>query len=420
MQLFLRGIVLPFQKGDAVKRKIEDVRPEQPVRVPVALPEGDIPTLAGADGTPLKKGQVLCREETFSIVSPVAGTLDGTVVLNHPLFGERLYAEIQPDGEAQDRLPVTPAGELTPALIMETAAEAAIYDELDGLPLIEKLRAWQLPAEDPAGKEAVLVADATENDIYGSSAWAVLAEDPKTALFGLQMAAKALHFGRYHIATMLPGKRRRALKRAIGRDHIYIVGDEYPVTVFADGQVEVFRIGIQACLALGRALKDGHRHTDTVLTLAGDGVLTGSRNLRVPFGTDIGALLAAYGVDEENKIVLGDAMTGLTCTDAHTPLLPGVTTILALKPQPVRLPGPCIGCGRCAAVCHAELLPYEIVRRSENMHYERLRHLSPTECDGCAACSYICPANRDVAADVLRAQESDGTLFLSWGDEENE
>ena len=233
------------------------------------------------------------------------------------------------------------------------------------------------------------------------------------------MAARALHFEKSHIAAMLPGKRRRALKKAVGRENVFTVGDEYPVTVFADGGTEVFRIGIQACIALGNALKEGKRHTDGVVTLAGDGFPT-AHNLRVPFGTDIGELLTAYGADPDAKIILGDAMTGIPCADTHIPFLPGITTILALKPQPVRLPEPCIGCGRCAAVCHAELLPYEIVRRLENMHYERLRHLDATECDGCAACSYVCPAGRDVAAEVLRAQESNGTMFLSWGDDENE
>ena len=80
----------------------------------------------------------------------------------------------------------------------------------------------------------------------------------------------------------------------------------------------------------------------------------------------------------------------------------------------------CIGCGRCADVCHVGLLPYEIARRSENMHYERLQHLSPSDCDGCGACSYICPAGRDVAAEVMEAGKTKGTVFLNWGEDDNE
>ena len=113
-------------------------------------------------------------------------------------------------------------------------------------------------------------------------------------------------------------------------------------------------------------------------------------------------------------------MNGIAIGDPHTPVLPGITTLLAIREYPVRVPRPCIGCGRCAAVCHARLLPYEIVRRQENMHYERLRHLSPQECDGCGLCSYICPSQRDVAAAVLAAGESSGTMFLDWGGDHDE
>jgi len=113
-------------------------------------------------------------------------------------------------------------------------------------------------------------------------------------------------------------------------------------------------------------------------------------------------------------------MVGVNCPDINTPLLPGITTVLAMQPRGVRAPGPCIGCGRCADVCHADLLPYEIVRRSENMHYERLRQLSPNDCDGCGACSYVCPAGRNVATEVLRAGQSNGTLFLNWEEDDDE
>lgn len=419
MPLFLRGVVLPFQKGAALKRKIEDLPPDGPVRIPFADAEDDMPTLAGADGKPLVKGQPLCHIKNMPVLASVAGTLDGTVVQHHPLYGDMLCAELQPAGDDEELLPVYSTTELTPERIIELAEAAGICDELDGTPLAAKLRHWQLAENDPAAKTCVLVADATENDIFGSAAWAVVAEEPKLALLGLKMAARALRFEKSHIAAMLPGKRRRALKKAVGRENVFTVGDEYPVTVFADGRAEVFRVGIQACVALGDALKEGRKHTAGVVTVAGDGVPT-PRNLRVPFGTDLGRLLAACDADPEARVVLGDAMTGMNCTDTHIPFLPGLTTILVLKPQPVRLPGPCIGCGRCAAVCHADLLPYEIVRRLENMHYERLRHLSATECDGCAACSYVCPAGRDVATEVLRARESDGTIFLNWGDDDNE
>lgn len=416
MQLFLRGIVLPFQKGKTLTRGIEELPTPAAVRIPVAPADVPSPISDFPEDAPLAAGQALCDSGGVPAVSSISGILEGTVVMQNPLYGSLLCADILPEGERVDNLPVYPEAELTPNRIVEIARLAAIYDELDGAPLWKKLQNWQLAEEDPAAKHCVLVADATENDIFGSAAWAVLMEQPILAFLGLQMAARAVRFTRYHIATMLPKRRRRTLKRVIGREYVYTVGDEYPVTVYADGNLAVFRIGIQACLALGRAIKQGQRHTAAIVTVAGDGV-PAARNMRVPFGTDMATLLAACQAESTVQVVLGDSMSGVVCEDLRTPLLPGVTTILVTKPRRVRVAQPCIGCGRCAAVCHAGLLPYEIVRRSENMHYERLQHLSPTECDGCAVCSYICPSGRDVAVEVLKAGETKGSMFLDWGDD---
>jgi len=418
MQFFLRGVVLPFQKGKTLERGIEEMTATQ-VRIPLASGDAVSPIAHLDADTPVACGGELCLGDGMPVVSTISGTIEGTVVTNHPLYGSLLCADINAAGEEEQRLPVTPEEELTPEIILNIAKEAAIYDELDGVPLWEKLQQWVLPENDPAALHSLLVADATENDIFGSSAWAVLMEQPKLVLFGLQMAARSIRFTRYHIATMLPKRRRRTLKRAIGRVNVYTVGDEYPVTAFADRDVETYRIGVQACLALGRALKQGLRHTAAIVTVAGD-ALPAPRNMRVPFGTRLSELLTACQVKPGYRLILGDSMVGVNCPDINTPLLPGITTVLAMQPRGVRAPGPCIGCGRCADVCHADLLPYEIVRRSENMHYERLRQHSPNDCDGCGACSYVCPAGRNVATEVLRAGQSNGTLFLNWEEDDDE
>lgn len=419
MQFFLRGVVLPFQKGKALERGIEELSVSR-VRVPLASADGEYPQLTLPEDGTVACGDALCCTDGTPVYATVAGQVEGSVVIQHPLYGSLLCADIAAEGDnTAAPLPVIPEDELTPEAILNIAREAAIYDELDGVPLWEKLQQWVLPENDLAALGSILVADATENDVFGSSAWAVLMEQPKLALFGLQMAARAIRFTRYHIATMLPKRRRRTLKRAIGRMNVYTVGDEYPVTVYADGNVETYRIGIQACLALGRAIKQGRRHTAAIVTVSGD-ALPAPRNLLVPFGTPVRELLEACQPERGYRIVLGDNMVGIPCEDPGTPILPGITTLLAMEPKERRPAGPCIGCGRCAEVCHAGLLPYEIVRRSENMHYERLMHLSPNDCDGCAACSYVCPAARDVVGDVLRAGQTKGTVFLNWGEDDYE
>lgn len=423
MDLFPKGVVLPFQKGNAPHNNIENFQVQEAVRVPLTRLDIDTPvaTLPFDENAPIIRGSVLYSEEgELPVLAPVSGRFGGTVVLQHPQYGKLLCAELIPaEDDREETLPVIPAEELTAEDIIRIAREAAIYDELDGIPLVEKLIGWQLPPNDTVAPTCVLAADATENDVFGSAAWAILAEEAEDALSGLQLAAKALHFTRYHIATMLPKAKRRTLYRTIGRINVYTVEDEYPVTQYADDRDEVFRIGIQACVALAKAVKHGQKALSVVITVAGDGVL-GSHNLRVPYGADISDIMQQYNANAAADIVLGDAMTGIACPDIRTPLLPGTTTLLAMKPRSARVAQPCIGCGRCAAVCHAKLLPYEIVRRAENMHYERLRRLTANLCDGCGACSYVCPSDRDVAAAVLHAGESTGPVFLNWGDDDNE
>ncbi len=424
MQPFIRGVALPFQKGAAPDRPVADLTPTQAVRIPLARQADNqhpYPDVLSQENAVFAAGQPLYTDPETHVptLATVSGELGGAVVLQHPLLGDMMCAELLPEGQATATLSHNTDREPEADDIIAIARQAAIYDELDGEPLWDKLAAWQLPPDDGAAVHSVLVADATENDVFGSAAWSVLQDEPEMALMGLQLAAKALRFTRYHIATLLPRDRRRTLKRTIGRINVFTVDDEYPVTEYADGQTEVFRIGIQACLALAKAVREGKPSTTVVVTVAGDGI-PASQNVRVPYGTDLGELLAFCHAEEEATLVLGDAMTGVVCPTRRIPLLPGVTTLLVMRPRTVSTAQPCIGCGRCAAACHAQLLPYEIVRRLENMHYERLQHLAPWECDGCGVCSYVCPSMRPVAADVLRAGETDGSMFLNWEGDDRE
>ena len=453
MRMFPHGVVLPFRKDAALRQPIEPLVPAQPMLIPIAnLTAGEeAPSLMLPVGQTVPQGAVLTRDpDGFPAVATVSGTVTGTVTLTHPQYGDLLCATLEPQsdyaGEERVLFGSNTADEVLSTLhdtasaasdgtrlaasltrkkqpsadeMLEILRLAGVYDELDGAALAEKLTVWRLPENDPAARRCILVADGTENDVFGSAAWAVLEESPERVLDGLRLLAKILGFPRCHIATMLPKKRRTALRTAVGKENVYIVPDEYPVTRYADSRDEVFRVGVQACAAASRAIREGIKNTAAVVTVTGDEVLS-SRNLRIPYGTPLREILTAVSADPSGVTVLGDSMTGVVCRDLDLPLLPGTTTLLVLPDKPRPLPQPCIGCGRCAAVCHAGLLPYEIVRRQENMHYERLQHLSAWECDGCGVCSYVCPAHRNVTLDVLRAGESGNTVFLHWGDEDAE
>lgn len=157
------------------------------------------------------------------------------------------------------------------------------------------------------------------------------------------------------------------------------------LTVSASPAISRSAVSVCRPHRLYQAAAYGIPHRDCVITVAGDAVAN-PQNVRVPFGTLVEDILAFCGLAKNPAyVLLGDVMTGVTVSDTKLPIIPGNTCLLAMTSRKTVPFHPCIGCGRCAQVCHDGLLPYEIIRRLENMHYERLTSLHPEECDGCGA-----------------------------------
>ena len=413
-----RGISIPRQKEPAASRAVEELQTSGQVLIPLSYGEAKVCQLTVKPYATVMRGQVIgtpVDPQDAPAIATVTGVLAGTRSVDHPLFGRLECAVVDgmvTGGErpAARRKKNSPS----PQEVIEAAKTAAIIDEVDGAQLHLKLAAWQ--EEDVP----CLAADGTEPETYASSAWAVLSESAEEVQAGLRLAAEAVLAGRCHVAAQLPAEPRRALLRRLGEDGYYQTRRRYPPDRYAKAGGPVHRMGVQACLALNRAVTAGESHCDCVVTVAGDAVAS-PRNLRVPFGTPVEALLTHCGLSADpHYVILGDSMTGVAAPDISVPVLPGITCVLALTArQAAEHPGPCMGCGRCAQVCHAGLLPYEIVRRLENMHYERLASLLPEECDGCGACSHVCPAGREVAAMVQEAAGAHSAVFLDWGDDDD-
>lgn len=415
--LLRRGVAIPQFKEPAASRAIEDIQPTGKILVPLAY-GGEEATPAVALYDTVLSGSMLTQPEDGGApaVATITGVFTGVTPINHPLLGRLTCAQIDCMVAAQEPpAQVRKPADMSAAEVIEAARRANIIDELDGVSLCRKLEDWKESGCD------FLAADGTEPEPYASSAWSVLNQRGEQVKAGLQLAARVAGASGCHIAVRLPAKRRRPLIQRLGADSVYQARRRYPVDRLtrADAGVRVGRIGVQACLALLRAAAYEEAHCSCVLTVAGDAVAS-PRNVRVPFGTPAGAVLAYCGLSADpSYVIFGDAMTGVAASSLQDPILPGITCLLAMRARPAPPLRPCIGCGRCAQVCHAGLLPSEIIRRLENMHYERLVPLHPEECDGCGACSYVCPAGRDVAARVMEAREAHGTIFLNWGDDDD-
>lgn len=417
-----KGIVLPFEKKPAMLLPTAELTDVQQIVLPYAYPT-DAPVHPRVSlydtvrrGTPLSE----VEGEPYSAVrSGVTGMVSGERDLYHPVYGNLHCAVIDCLPETDTPTVAPDGGVVTTESILESAELAGVIDELDGIPLMLKLREWHEQGSD------FVVADAVEVQPYGSAGWATLRSHAEQVLDGLSLIAGCVGASHYHIAACLSVTRRRSIAMRVGKDRFYQADSRYPVrepvrrgkhsgvhTVRRGGTVR--RVGVQACLALSRAVRLGEPHSHTVVTVSGDAVKN-PQNMLVPFGTSVQELLRRCGLTTDpTYLILGDSMTGYASLTQDVPVLAGMTCVLAFTaekaaPHPSRA---CIGCGRCATVCPAGLLPFEIYRRYQNMQYERLASLHPSDCRGCGSCSYVCPCELELSAAVQEAAHTGAPLLL--------
>lgn len=417
-----RGIRLTFEKKPAILLPTTELTDVAQVVLPFAYAT-EAPvyrTVSLYDtlrqGTPLSE----VEGEPFSVVrSSVTGAVSGEKDLFHPLYGDLHCAVIDCLPETAHPTVAPEDSIITAESILEAAEEAGVIDELDGIPLMLKLREWQESGCD------FVVGDAVEVQPYASSAWAALRSDAEQAAEGLKLIAACVNAPGWHIAACLSLSRRRSLAMRVGKQRLFQADPRYPVKepvrrgrknggCFVGRHARVCRVGIQACIALYRAVYLRQPHTHTVITVSGDAVKN-PQNLLVPFGTSVQELLRRCGLAADPAyLILGDIMTGTAATTQDIPVLPGMTCVLAFTAERAKAPvsRACTGCGRCARVCHAGLLPFEIYRRYENLHHERLGSLAAHDCDGCGACSYVCPCGLDLTAVVQEAKHTGNTILL--------
>lgn len=406
-----KGVSLITAKEPAASRPIVDIAPLSQVTVPLLSASGDSLRSAVKINQTVLQGDLLGLAEPgagYPVYAPVSGLLVGFREIQHPLLGNVSCAVLNctiagSKYNKQDQRSVDKSADY-----IKLAQTMGIIDELDGMPLAKKLAQWKKI------NSVCLVADASEQEPYSSSAWSVLNESTAEVEKGLELISLAIQASSRHIAVMQPKANYKKLKSLIKNTDLLQVSGKYPAKLVS-GAKNICRVGVQACLALYHAVEYNRPPCNVVVTVTGDAV-TNAQNVRVPIGTLVDDVLHFCRLSPRPEyVIIGDAMTGNTINRTDIPIVPGITCIIALKACPRSSVHPCIGCGRCVSACHAGLLPYEIMRRLDNMQYERLASLLAEECDGCGACSYVCPSGLDVAAKVIEAKDAHGNIFLKWG-----
>ena len=136
-------------------------------------------------------------------------------------------------------------------------------------------------------------------------------------------------------------------------------------------------------------------------------------NFFVPIGTLLHSVVGFASLRKQpDKIIMGGPMMGMCAFDPDTPLGKTNNAVLLFAEAPKYEPSPCIRCGRCVRACAVNLMPTELEHAYDTRDAELLKKLKVGLCMNCGACSFVCPARRNLAEknqlakDFLRQQEA--------------
>ncbi|MDR1564407.1 MAG: 4Fe-4S dicluster domain-containing protein [Oscillospiraceae bacterium] len=400
-----RGVPLEGKKNIAFDRTLERHKPREYALVPLFTygTHQLIPNMGIGENVTRFAPLAVSPSGKHAMIAPVPGVLLGVEEKQHPFFGRVNCARIS----VNYRLP---AAELYPSDwlrikphdIINIAKGAGIVDEYDGIPLYRKLKAYAQSRVDR------LAGNAIDDDPFVSSGVKVLAEFGSECASGLELCMRAVGAEQGTIYYYdLGGREIRRIKPRYGVIRCEAVIGNYPLWPALErklaGKSGFGKIGVQALYALYGAVTYGLPQTESVITVAGDGIANAG-NYLVTSGTTVGDLLTHVGlITEPEYIILNSAMNGTLCLDYDTALIHGMRALICLKRRAVVAEkSGCIGCGRCVSECPAGVLPYYAVKLAEKGDLTDAKRFGTHKCIGCGVCSAVCPAGREMTESIAR------------------
>lgn len=145
------------------------------------------------------------------------------------------------------------------------------------------------------------------------------------------------------------------------------------------------------------------------ITIDGN-IVNNPANFFIPVGTLLHSIVGFADVRKQpDRIVLGGPMMGSCAFDPDTPLGKTNNAVLLFADTVEQKQTNCIRCGRCVRACAANLMPTELEQAFDARDVKELQRLKVNLCMNCGACSFVCPAKRNLAEknqlakDFLRA-----------------
>jgi len=121
-------------------------------------------------------------------------------------------------------------------------------------------------------------------------------------------------------------------------------------------------------------------------------------NLIVPVGTPVKDIITAANLRKQpDRVLLGGPMMGTCIYDENTPVSKTNNAVLFFADTKLNKPTACIRCGRCIRACSMGLMPTELEHAYDARDINLLEKLNINLCMNCGACTYVCPAKRNIS-----------------------
>ena len=390
-----------------------------PARVTIAMVQhGGAPAACCVQvGQTVNMGQVIGNAQGF-ISAPVHASVSGKViaVTTCTVPNGKAVPAVVIENDFEDRWdesvrPCENVDALTAEDIVATASKCGIVG-LGGaaFPTSVKLNTTKL---DP--KPDTLVINGAECEPYLTSDDRLMIESAEQIVDGIRFAMKATGVSRALIGVEENKPEAIASLKAAATEGIEVVPLRvmYPqggekMLIYAltgrkvpDGALpsaaQCVVMNVATCAALSAAVRDGKPLVERVVTFAGR--VAEPCNLRVRVGTPLMDLLDQVGglTEGVRKVIIGGPMMGNSVSDVNLHVTKNFGGFLALGDEGVsEEESPCIRCGRCIRTCPMGLMPAKIDAQVRHGEYAAAIALGAMNCLECGACTYACPAKRQL------------------------
>ena len=121
-------------------------------------------------------------------------------------------------------------------------------------------------------------------------------------------------------------------------------------------------------------------------------------NFIVPVGIRIKDILSSANVRKQpDRVIMGGPMMGTCVYDENTPVSKTNNAVLLFADTKSAEATACIRCGRCVRACSMGLMPTELEHAYDARDAVRLEKLNINLCMNCGACTFVCPAKRNIS-----------------------